>query len=99
MSLPATHAWGRLRHSLATLGALGTAQLVIDRVLSRLSGGRARLITFALMAQPLGTGGHAGVRSDAHTVVQDVRPGDALAAALPRPAAINMQRWTMLVFV
>jgi len=93
MSLPATHPWGRLRQNIATLGALGTAQLVIDRVLSQVSGGRARLITYALMAQPIGAGALAGVRGDAHTVVQDVHPGDALAAALPRPAAINLQRW------
>lgn len=88
-----TSAWRRLRERIDELGALVTVQLFIDRLLTLLSGGRARLITYALMAQPIGAGAFATVRSDAATAVQELRPGEALADALPRPTAINLQRW------
>lgn len=85
--------WSRLRKSVDELGAVVTTQHFIDRALSSVSAGRARLITYALMAQPIGADALARVRSDANTVVQELHPGEPLVDALPRPAAINLQRW------
>lgn len=85
--------WRRLRERIDELGVLVTVQSFIDRALSSVSGGRARFITYALMAQPLGVGALAALRPNAATVMQELKPSEALAEALPRPAAINLARW------
>ena len=67
MEAPATAAplWQRLRKSVDEVGVLVTTQAAIDRLLSSLSGGRARLITYALMAQPVGASGGVASRRKA----------------------------------
>ena len=93
MTTPATPVWQRLRRSVGEVGLLVTAQAAIDRLLSSLTGGRARLISYALMAQPVGAGAFANVRANVQTLLHELRPGDAMAAAMPRPADIYRQRW------
>jgi hypothetical protein len=62
-------------------------------VLQRLSGGRAAIAPYLLVAQPVGNPALAEVRADAQTVVQRVGPGHPLLAAFPRPAEVIAQRF------
>jgi hypothetical protein len=70
-----------------------TALYALHRALQAASAGRARLVPYALVAQPIGCGVYAALRNDPATVVRVASPGDALSAAFPRPAAVNQQRW------
>jgi predicted ATP-grasp superfamily ATP-dependent carboligase/GNAT superfamily N-acetyltransferase len=93
--MPPSHRsiWQRWQDSVRELGLVGALKKGLDWALRSLSGGSARFITYALMAQPIGAGAFAAVRSDAATVTEELKPGQALAEALPRPAAINLARW------
>lgn len=65
----------------------------LHRVLGIISGGRAGVVPYELVAQPVGAGMLDTVRDDPGTQVRIAQPGDAIAAAFPRPAAVNQWRW------
>ena len=63
------------------------------RVLSLLTGGRGRVISYELVAQPIGAGHLSSVRDDPGTQIQLIQPLDAVVSKFPRPSHINEQRW------
>ena len=72
---------------------LGLAAVhVVHRLLLALSGGRARLVPYVLVAQPIGAGAYEAVRDDPGTVVTAVDPDDPSLADIPRPAAVIAAR-------
>jgi hypothetical protein len=82
-------AWRRLAKELGPGPAL---LYVMDRVLQGLSGGRARIVPYALYAQPIGAQAFKSVRDDPGTIIARSAPGDPLAAKFPRPAPVIQAR-------
>ncbi len=60
----------------------------------RLTGGWARIVPYALYAQPLGREKLANVRDDPGTVVFTVRMDSPLIELFPRPQAVVRQRYS-----
>jgi hypothetical protein len=86
--------WQRWRALVAEHGSAAVAVLyVLHRVLQRASGGRAAIVPYLLVAQPLGAAGADTMRPDADTTVFTVGPGHELLAAFPRPPAVNAARF------
>lgn len=81
------------REMAARSGWAVTTLFIAHRLLSAVSGGNARIVPYALVAQPIGTGAYAAVRDDPLTVIHEADAHDPLANALPRPEAVNTQRW------
>jgi hypothetical protein len=82
----------------ATLGAVARARSARwlyygHRLLQRLSGGRAGLYAYLIVAQPIGAQRGPALRDDRRTRVQEVGAHDPLIAAFPRPATINRARF------
>jgi len=71
------------------LGAL----YIAHRLLQAFSRGHARIVPYALFAQPMGSPLLAAVRDDVANPVRALRPGDPLVAELPRPPAIIAARF------
>jgi hypothetical protein len=69
------------------------ALYVLHRVLQRVSGGRAAIVPYVLVAQPVGNPALADVKPDASTVVRRITPDDPVVASFPRPAEVNAQRF------
>jgi len=63
------------------------------RLLNALTGGRAALVPYLLMAQPIGAGTFSSVRDDPATVVRRAVATDPIAARLPRETSVNESRW------
>lgn len=70
-----------------------TLLYALHRLLTGVSGGRARIVPYAFYAQPIGSGAYAGVRDAADTVVVEVGPQHPLAARFPRPPQVLTERW------
>jgi hypothetical protein len=64
------------------------------RALGAVTGGHGRIVSYELVAQPIGAGHTNHVRDDPNTQIQLTAPSDAITAAFPRPAHINQARWT-----
>jgi hypothetical protein len=62
-------------------------------MLQRLSGDRAGLYTYLVVAQPLGMQPGPKLRADPRTAVSELAADDPLVASFPRPAAINLARF------
>lgn len=86
-------AWGKSRSLLRQFGVMVACLYAFNWLARRLSRGRARLVPYALYAQPVGAGRFASVRDDAHTVIDLVTPSDPISAAFPRPAAVIRGRF------
>lgn len=85
---------GRWAALVAEHGSARVALLyLVHRVLQRLSGGRAAIVPYLLVAQPVGNPALAEVRADPGTVVQRIDPAHALLGAFPRPPAVIAQRF------
>jgi hypothetical protein len=85
--------WRRARELNASLGTGTSLLYVADRILGRLSGGRARLVVYGIYAQPLQGTGTAPMRADTRWAVIEVNPGHTLCADFPRPASVIEARW------
>jgi GNAT superfamily N-acetyltransferase len=70
-----------------------TLLYALHRVLGKLSGGRAGVVSYLLVAQPLGRPGTARLRPDPACEVARATERDAISQAFPRPATVNQQRW------
>jgi hypothetical protein len=66
---------------------------VLHRMLERLTGGWARIVPYALYAQPIGRGKFSDVREDPVTVVSTVGMDSPLIELFPRPRAVIRQRY------
>jgi hypothetical protein len=82
-----------LRARIREFGAAVFLLYAVHRLAAALSGGRLRIVPYALVAQPLGTQALAAVRDDPGTVVRRVEADTAPVAELPRPAAIVAARF------
>ena len=65
----------------------------LHRALGQLSGGRAGIVSYLLLVQPLGRPGAPRLRPDAACEVEPATERDEVCAAFPRPAAVNRRRW------
>jgi len=92
----------RLRRSIGELGWGGTLLRGLDMALRRLSGGRARLVVYALTVQPVGRSNWPPMRASASLQIdalggQGAGAGAAIddprLAALPRPREVIAQRF------
>jgi hypothetical protein len=86
-----TRALSRLSALRAQLGAADSALYVLSRLLERVTRGRARLVKYYLVAQPVRPG--PALRPDAKTVLRHVKAGDPLTASFPRPTAVIDKRY------
>lgn len=83
--------WRSLR---AEHGSTSVALLYgLHRVLQRLSGGRAAVVPYLLVAQPVGNAALADVKPDPGTVVRRVGPDDPVTTEFPRPPDVVSARF------
>lgn len=83
----------RWRALVTEHGSPGLAALyLMHRLLQRASGGKAALVPYLLVAQPVGNSVLAAVKSDPGTVVERVGPGHGVLAQFPRPKAVIDER-------
>lgn len=80
----------RLRRELGLREALLYAT---DQALARTSGGRVRMIRYAIVAQPVATATPATLRPDGQTQIVDVAADHPLVAGFPRPPQVIAQRY------
>lgn len=85
--------WARLRGSIREVGLVAALVIAVDRLLRLASRGHARLVVYALTAQPIGSSTERPLRSSAGTVVKAVAPSDGLVDVFPRPKAVLQQRY------
>lgn len=75
-------------------GGQGIAFLyVLHRLLGRISRGRAGIVPYRLVAQPIGNPALASVRLDSSTVVRRITPDDPVIASFPRPREVIERRF------
>jgi hypothetical protein len=82
----------RLRRTVRELGPGNAVLYAIDRLMRAVSGGRARVHRYRLVAQPIDAA-VAPLRPDTKTCIELAGPDHALRAAFPRPAGIIEQRY------
>lgn len=75
------------------LGGIDALLYALHRMLERLSGGRARIIRYHIVAQPLGRAPTQTLRTDGKTRIVAVTRGHPLVDAFPRPAAVIERRF------
>jgi GNAT superfamily N-acetyltransferase len=83
-----------LRDALRRLGLRDGVLFATATVLSRASGGRARLHRYCFVAQPV-TGPLMRSTNAGSEVIRQVDAGDPLVAQFPRPPAVIAQRFRM----
>jgi hypothetical protein len=83
--------WQSLRteHGSANVAVL----YLLHRVLQLLSRGRAAVVPYLLVAQPVGNAVLAEVKSDPGTVVRRIGPDDPVTAEFPRPREVVAARF------
>lgn len=90
---PSTGWAARWRALRAQLGSTDALLYLVDRVLQKASGGRARLVRYRIVAQPVGRADVKKLRADASTVLA-LTPGDSpLLSHFPRPPQVIRQRY------
>jgi hypothetical protein len=75
------------------LGPWDAGLYLLSRVVDKLSGGRARLVKYHFVAQPIGSPSRQPMRPDTATEIRRVEATDPLRQAFPRPAAILDRRY------
>lgn len=90
-ALGAVSTWwqGLVREMGAPMAALYT----LHRLLGKLSGGRARIVPYAIYAQPLGSAALSSVRDDPATVTMRCLTGDSSTNDFPRPGPVIAARF------
>ena len=83
----------RLHRICQEIGVSATLINAVDRVLRAISGGRARLVAYALVAQPIGHLTSAPLRPSASSRIAEVGPSDSLVQSMPRPAGVLDRRF------
>jgi hypothetical protein len=84
----------KLRQVFTTMGALEGTLYLCARALAAASGGRMRLVRYAIVAQPVPPAGFAPYcRPSPATEVRVVPVGDALVQAFPRPPQVIAWRY------
>lgn len=84
--------FGTCQRLVREMGLPMAALYVLHRLLGVLSAGHARILPYALYAQPLGSPKLSSVRDDPCTVTTRCLPGDSLEQDFPRPASILAAR-------
>lgn len=83
----------RLRQTFQRLGVFEGSLYLCDRAARRLTGGRARLIRYLIVAQPLGRAATIALRAGGATRVEPAGPTSPYAAAFPRPPGVIAARF------
>jgi len=82
-----------LRSLIRELGFANALLYVAARLLERVSGGRVRLVVYALMAQPIGSPLLRDVSEAASTEVVAIAPDHPQVGAFPRPEQVIAERF------
>ena len=82
-----------LRLSCLEIGVFATLTNALDRALRAVSGGRARLVSYALVAQPIGHPTSAPLRPSASSRIVEVGRSDPLVQSMPRPKGVLDRRF------
>lgn len=83
----------RLRRSCQEIGVVATLTNAVDQVLRAVSGGRARLVSYALVAQPINQPSSVPLRPSANSRIVEVGPSDPLVQSMPRPKHVLDRRF------
>lgn len=79
--------------NFAELGWLDGFLYLVARGLETLSGHRARLLRYYLVAQPVPPKAESKLRASANSLVTFIRHGDPLVASFPRPPVVIRKRF------
>ncbi|WP_284615883.1 GNAT family N-acetyltransferase [Aquabacterium humicola] len=83
----------RLRALRAKLGTTDAVLYLVDRALRAASGGRAWLVRYRIVAQPIGRAGAPRLRPDPSTELALAAPDSPLLRHFPRPAPVIQRRF------
>jgi hypothetical protein len=83
----------RVTASVASLGWINGLLYLAGRALQRISGGRASLIRYILVAQPVPPNGASPCRPSASSPIRMVAPDDPLVSQFPRPSKVIERRF------
>ena len=83
-----------VRDALRRLGVREGSLFVVATVLTRVSGGRARLHRYRFVAQPVGEPGQLARRTPSE-VIRQVQFDDPVVTQFPRPRAVIAERFRM----
>ncbi len=81
----------RLKRLFTELGRKEAALYLFAQALSRVTGGRLRLLRYHLVAQPVIA--HADIRPSAQSTIREVHARDPLCTSFPRPKRVIAQRF------
>lgn len=85
--------FARIRNVYRDFGfSEGTLYLAAN-ALARITGGRARIIRYHLVAQPVPTSSNDLLRANGKTVVRHIAKNDPVVASFPRPPEVIAQRF------
>ena len=85
--------WQSIRENFRQLGALNASLYLADRLLRSISGNRARLVRYLLVAQPVPAQFADSVRPSSASPVREVCSDDPVVKCFPRPPAVIAQRF------
>lgn len=83
----------RIKRNFAELGPKDGLLYLTSRCLEALSRGRARIIRYYFVAQPVPAAGARSVRANPRHPVTPTAPGDPVVAAFPRPQTVIANRF------
>lgn len=81
----------KVRDSCAQLGPWNAVLYAASRALERISGGRARIVKYYIVAQPVQAS--VPLRPDPKTVVRFTGPDDSVTSSFPRPRQVIERRY------
>lgn len=83
----------KLRTNLRTLGMRDTLYYLLTRLLSAITRGRARLVRYLIVAQPVSQAPLLPTHKGHKISVREIAPGDPMQAHFPVPAHVIEARW------
>lgn len=85
--------WRAVGENIRTLGVLNGLLYLSHRALFRLTGERARVVRYYLVAQPVSSEPGRAIRTTRSSPVRQVDQNDPVVALFPRPPAVIEQRF------
>jgi len=83
----------RMRKTLLELGTANGLLYLLGRALQRMTGGRAFIVRYHFVAQPVPSAPTQHTRPSVSARVRQIMANDAIVEAFPRPAAVIKQRF------
>ncbi|MCA8905483.1 MAG: GNAT family N-acetyltransferase [Halioglobus sp.] len=85
--------WRSVRENFRQLGGANALLYLVDRVLRAITGSRARLVRYLLVAQPVPADPVEAMRQSLASKVREVGGDDPVVKYFPRPAAVIARRF------